>query len=117
MDEKEFQVAAQIQEKKEKLYLIQSIKTSNKDYGNDILVQNSRLEAVSWLKSNINNKHHCPFCGSKSTSAKEYVDNYYTLSNELSNLSRRVADSHRVFNKEITTINSDLNKLEMENPV
>lgn len=114
LDEKEFQVAAQIQEKKEKLYLIQSIKTSNKDYGNDILVQNSRLEAVSWLKSNINNKHHCPFCGSKSTSAKEYVDNYYTLSNELSNLSRRVADSHRVFNKEITTINSDLNKLEMQ---
>lgn len=78
------------------------------------MVQNSRLEAVSWLKSNINNKHHCPFCGSKSTSAKEYVDNYYTLSNELSNLSRRVADSHRVFNKEITTINSDLNKLEMQ---
>lgn len=114
LDEKEFQVAAQIQEKKEKLYLIQSIKTSNKDYGNDILVQNSRLEVVSWLKSNINNKHHCPFCGSKSTSAKEYVDNYYTLSNELSNLSRRVADSHRVFNKEITTINSDLNKLEMQ---
>lgn len=114
LDEKEFQVAAQIQEKKEKLYLIQSIKTSNKDYGNDILVQNSHLEAVSWLKSNINNKHHCPFCGSKSTSAKEYVDNYYTLSNELSNLSRRVADSHRVFNKEITTINSDLNKLEMQ---
>lgn len=29
LDEKEFQVAAQIQEKKEKLYLIQSIKTSN----------------------------------------------------------------------------------------
>lgn len=114
LDEKEFQVAAQIQEKKEKLYLIQGVKTSNKDYGNDILVQNSRLEAVSWLKSNINNKHHCPFCGSKSTSAKEYVDSYYALSNELSNLSRKVADSHRVFNKEITTINSDLNKLEMQ---
>lgn len=114
LDEKEFQVAAQIQEKKEKLYLIQSVKTSNKDYGNDVLVQNSRLEAVSWLKSNIDNKHHCPFCGSKSTSAKEYIDNYYTLSNELNNLSRRVADSHRVFNKEISTINSDLNKLEMQ---
>lgn len=114
LDEKEFLVAAQIQEKKEKLYLIQSVKMSNKDYGNDILVQNSRLEAASWLKSNINNKHHCPFCGSKSTSAKEYVDSYYALSNELSNLSRKVADSHRVFNKEITTINSDLNKLEMQ---
>ncbi|MEG1615926.1 MAG: DUF3732 domain-containing protein [Bacteroidales bacterium] len=114
LDEKEFQVAAQIQEKKEKLYLIQSVNTSNKEYGNDILVQNSRLEAVSWLKSNINNKHHCPFCGSKSISAKEYVDSYYTLSNELSNLSRKVADSHRVFNKEITSINSDLNKLEIQ---
>lgn len=114
LDEKEFQIAAQIQEKKEKLYLIQSVKTSNKDYGNDILVQNSRLEAVSWLKSNINNTHHCPFCGSESTSAKEYVDSYYILSNELSNLSRKVADSHRIFNKEITTTNSDLNKLERQ---
>lgn len=114
LDEKEFQIAAQIQEKKEKLYLIQSVKTSNKDYGNDILVQNSRLEAASWLKSNINNKYHCPFCGSKSTSAKEYVDSYYALSSELSNLSRKVADSHRVFNKEIATINSDLNKLEIQ---
>ncbi|HMM04791.1 MULTISPECIES: DUF3732 domain-containing protein [unclassified Dysgonomonas] len=114
LDEKEFQVAAQIQEKKEKLYLIQSVKTSNIDYGNDILVQNSRLEAVSWLKLNINNKHHCPFCGSKDTSAKEYIDNFYMLSNELGSLSRKVADSHRVFNKEIATINSDLNRLEGE---
>jgi predicted nuclease of restriction endonuclease-like (RecB) superfamily len=114
LDEKEYQTAAQIQEKKEKLYLIQSVKTSNTDYGNDILVQNSRLEAVSWLKSNINKKYHCPFCGSKSTSAQEYVDSFYTLSNELSNLSRKVADSHRVFNKEITSINSDLNKLEVQ---
>ncbi len=114
LDEKEYQVAAQIQEKKEKLYLIQSVKKSNIDYGNDILVQNSRLEAVSWLKSNINSKHHCPFCGSKNTSAKEYIDNYYVLSNELGNLSRKVADSHRVFNKEIANINSDLNKLEAQ---
>lgn len=114
LDEKEFLIAAQIQEKKEKLYLIQSVKTSNKDYGNDILVQNSRLEAVSWLKKNINNKHHCPFCGSKSTSAKEYIDSYYALSNELNSLLRKVADSQRIFNKEITTINSDLNKLEMQ---
>lgn len=114
LDEKEFQVAAQIQEKKEKLYLIQRVKISNKDYGNDILVQNSRLEAVSWLKSNINNKYHCPFCGSKSTSAKEYINSYHNLSNELSHLSRKVADSHKVFNKEITTINSDLNKMEMQ---
>lgn len=114
LNEKEYQTAVQIQEKKEKLYLIQSVKKSNTDYGNDILVQNSRLEAVSWLKTNINNKHHCPFCGSKSTSAKEYVDSFFTLSSELSNLSRKVADSHRVFNKEITSINSDLNKLEVQ---
>ncbi len=114
LDEKEYQTAAHIQEKKEKLYLIQSVKTSNKDYGNDILVQNSRLEAASWLKATINNKANCPFCGSINTSAKQYIDNYFVLSNELSNLSRKVADSHRVFNKEISTINSDLNKLELQ---
>lgn len=43
-----------------------------------------------------------------------YIDNCYILSNELSNLSRKVADSHKIFNKEITTINSDLNKLEAQ---
>lgn len=114
LDEKEYQIAALIQEKKEKLFLIQSVKSNNTDYGNDILVQSSRLQAVGWLKSNINNKHCCPFCGSKNTSAKEYIDNCYILSNELSNLSRKVADSHKIFNKEITTINSDLNKLEAQ---
>lgn len=111
LDEKEYQTAISIQEKKEKLRLVENVKISNINYGNDIQTQNGRLDALSWLKDCFDN-NTCPFCGSNNTLAKTYIDNYSALSLELNTLSRKVTDSHRVFTKEISNLKSDLNKLE-----
>lgn len=39
LDEKEYQTAISIQEKKEKLRLVENVKISNINYGNDIQTQ------------------------------------------------------------------------------
>lgn len=112
LNEVEYSIALEIQEKKERLSLISQIKSSNTDYGDALLIQNKRLSTVGWFKKHVSNLNKCPFCNGETNTAEDYVNNVYILSEELIGLSQKVTDSHKVFTKEITNLNSKLILLE-----
>ncbi|MBI9055959.1 MAG: DUF3732 domain-containing protein [Bacteroidales bacterium] len=108
----EYKLSAKIQEEKEKLYLIQSVKEATNDYGNAIVSQNQRLKSVNWFINNIEEASVCPFCGNDHRTSVDYINSLNKLKSELGILGNNIADSHKVFGREISNIKETLSELE-----
>lgn len=114
LKEIEYKLSSTIQKEKEKLYLIQNVKEATTDYGEAVISQNQRLKSVGWFVQNIEDKSICPFCQSEHSSSAEYLKSLQTLKAQLSNVGNNVADSHKVFGREIAEIKENILEFESE---
>jgi uncharacterized C2H2 Zn-finger protein len=88
------------------------VKEATKDYGNAVISQNQRLQPVSWFIKNLEEQSKCPFCGSIHSASSEYIHNLNAVKFHLNILGNNVADSHKVFGREISNIKESLSELE-----
>jgi hypothetical protein len=97
--------------RKMRLTKLQSLNTSTTQYKETIVIQQKRLEPVSWFKEKINHEY-CPFCESKNESAQKQIESLEIYSKNLEAISQAVNTKDVNLDKEIADIRIEVRKLE-----
>lgn len=114
LTDRENLLASQVHQIEEKLVSIRTLSKTNIEYGRGLLVQQDRTKTASWFNKVLTETEVCQFCGSESTSTKDYVRQMEVINKELKELSYRAGDFHKVFAREIKVLEKQLGVLETE---
>jgi hypothetical protein len=108
----EIEIAYQINQLKHRQELIKRIMESNKIYRNNLLNQDNRLGVTSWFNDLLKKEEDkCPFCGSHSSAAKEYVSNLIQTKNEIVEKRFKLNDNYSVLSGEYKKVSTELDEL------
>lgn len=87
LQQREIEIAQQIQSDQIKLNLIQRLEKSTESYQEALLIQNERLASLGWFQKNISNIECCPLCQSSTDvpfqKLSEVTNKYHRISNDL----------------------------------
>ncbi len=117
-------LAYQLNKLKHRQELLRRLNESSSLYRNNLLNQKNRLVSTSWItdlvKKNSDNAE-CPFCGSETTNALDYLYSVNVLKNQIIEKEERLSDNYSVtsgeynkVSKEIDTVVQELNKIRDE---
>ncbi len=112
LKEVEYKLSSKIQREKEKLFLIQNVREATNDYGNAVISQNQRLQSVNWFVRNFEETTKCPFCESEHNSSRKYLNSLEVLKHQLNDIGNNIADSHKVFGREVSALKENILELE-----
>ncbi|MCW3107995.1 MAG: hypothetical protein JWQ09_2501 [Segetibacter sp.] len=108
----EIELAYQINQLKHRQELIKRIMESNRIYRNNLLNQDNRLGVSSWFNDLLKKEaDECPFCGTHSDSAKQYVNNLIQTKNEIIDKGFRLNDNYSVLSGEYKNVTNELDEL------
>jgi len=97
--------------RKMRLIKLQSLNTSTMQYKETVVIQQKRLEPVSWFKEKINHEY-CPFCESKNETAQKQIESLEVYSKNLEAISQAVNTKDVNLDKEIADIRIEVRDLE-----
>ncbi len=104
--------------------LLKKLNESTRVFRNNLLDQSNRIEAASWisgLADNYANKNECPFCGTETNRAVEYLNNIKVLRKQIISKEVTLSDNYTVtsseyikISKEVEVVVSELNSIRSE---
>lgn len=97
--------------RKIRLSKLQSLNTSTTQYKETIVIQQKRLEPVSWFKQKLNHEY-CPFCESKNETAQNQIESLEVFNKNLEVISNAVNTKDVNLDKEILDIKNEIRELE-----
>ncbi len=109
---RENDTAFQIQQIQEKLIGVRNISKTNTEYGTALLTQEDRTKSAGWFSKALKDSSVCQFCGSGNDNSKTYASQVHSIHNEIKEMTYKVGDFQKVFNREIKLMESTLKELE-----
>lgn len=111
LNAQERNLQSEIAVRKMRLTKLQSLNTSTTQYKETVVLQQKRLEPISWFKEKIN-QEYCPFCESKNETAQKQIETLEVYSKNLEAISKAVNTKDVNLDKEIADIRNEVRELE-----
>ncbi|MBL7717690.1 MAG: DUF3732 domain-containing protein [Flavipsychrobacter sp.] len=121
---KEEELAYRLNSLKHRQELLKRLNESSRIFRDNLLNQSNRIEAASWISNLANNnadKNECPFCGTETNRAVEYLNNIKVLRKQIIAKEVTLSDNYTVtsgeyikISKEVESIVAELNGIRDE---
>ncbi|MEJ0029520.1 MAG: DUF3732 domain-containing protein [Bacteroidota bacterium] len=99
--------------RKIRLSKLQSLNSSSIGYKDTVVIQQKRLEPISWFKKKLTDEY-CPFCESKNETGQKQIAALDAYNEKLEFISNAVNTKDVNLDKEIADIRSEIRHLETE---
>ncbi len=112
LEEQEASLSRAISERERKIQKLVKLEGTTQAFTLGLRVQTERSEPLNWFSQHIDEAHDCPVCGSNTESAKTGVNHLVELAKQLEKTVGVVRSVESVLDKETTSIQEQLLKLE-----